>query len=93
MLSRLRMSVDDCIAEYLALGGQVFGKPRHFHQLIWPLAWLDRTKYNATKLENAIHQVLERRGERVERNGYFKSEEGLCRTLVNSILLILNSTY
>jgi len=91
MLSRLRMTVDDCIVEYLSLGGRVFGKPRHFHQLVGPLVWLERTKYDAARLENVVHEVLGRRGERVERNGHFKSEEGLCRTLVIGTLLILHS--
>ncbi len=82
MLGRLRMSVDDCIDEYLRLGGRVFGKPRHFHQLVKPLIWVDRTKYDAKIFEDVIQDVTERRG-KIGGGSRFKSEPGLCKTCVS----------
>ena len=82
MLSRFRMTVEDCITEYVNLGGRVFGKPRHFHELIKPLYWINRTKYDARKFVDVINAVTERRG---KRNGgsRFESDADLCRTLVD----------
>jgi hypothetical protein len=81
MLSRLRMPVDDCIDEYINLGGSIFGKPRHFHELIKPLYWINRTKYNADRLVRVINDVTERRGKR-DGDTRFESDADLCRTWV-----------
>jgi hypothetical protein len=82
MLSRLRMSVDDCIHEYLNLGGKVFGKPRHLYALVLPLWRFKRTKYDAEILKDVIDDVAHRHGRHNDTNNFFKSEEGLCRTSV-----------
>jgi len=82
MLSRLRMTVEDCITEYINLGGKIFGKPRHFHELVTPLFWINRTKYKAKKFVKVINDVTERRG---KRNGgsRFENDADLCRTFVD----------
>jgi hypothetical protein len=76
------MTVEDCIEEYENLGGNIFGKPRHFHELIKPLFWINRTKYDARKFVKVIQDVTERRG---KRNGgsRFESDADLCRTFVD----------
>ena len=78
------MTVDDCITEYLNLGGEIFGKPRHFHELITPLFWINRTKYDANKFVKVINDVTGRRG---KRNGgsRFENDADLCRTFVDLV--------
>ena len=79
MLGRLRMSIDDCIAEYETLGPKVFAHPRWFH-LRSPLFW-PRDKYNHRSLEKAIREVIDRRSPFVaggDKN--FTSDENRCRT-------------
>ncbi|KAH6683342.1 acyl transferase/acyl hydrolase/lysophospholipase [Halenospora varia] len=49
MLGRLRMSVDDCIREYITLGREVFAEPRSLP---------NENMFDAAKLENAIKKVL-----------------------------------
>jgi hypothetical protein len=90
MLSRLRLSVEDCISEYLTLGSQVFGSPRHFHSLSLPLIVRNRTKYNTEQLEEALEDVITRRGRSEGPNRIsFKSEnESFCKTSVNYTLEI-----
>jgi hypothetical protein len=90
MLSRLRMSVEDCISEYHTLGSQVFGSPRHFHSLSLPLIIRNRTKYNTDQLEEALEDVITRRGRSEGPNRIaFKSEnESFCKTSVNYTLEI-----
>jgi hypothetical protein len=88
MLSRLRMSVDDCIEEYLTLGGEIFGKPRHFHQLQKPLLWWNRTKYDAEVFKKVIQDVTGRRGRRGDESNRFASEPGLCSTSVIKTVII-----
>lgn len=88
MLSRLRMSVEDCISEYLRLGSRVFGTPRYFHMLSLPLIIRNRTKYDTDQLEGAIGDVITRRGRNEGPNRIaFKSEnENFCKTFVNYTL-------
>ena len=52
MLSRLRMSVDECLEEYEALGDKIFGHPRPFPNkgLMWH-------KFDHKRLEEAIREV------------------------------------
>jgi len=66
MLSRLRMTVDDCIFEYENLAGRVFGHPRLFHQTNLPTFWPNRPKYDAKAFQAVIsgpRGVTNRRGE------------------------------
>lgn len=79
MLGRLRMSIDDCIAEYETLGPKVFAQSRWFH-LRTPLFW-PRDKYDHRSLEKAIREVVDRRSPFVaggDKN--FASDENRCRT-------------
>jgi len=55
MLSRLRMTVDDCLQEYEALGGKIFGHPRPFS--IKGVLW---HKFNHRRLKKAVKQVTSR---------------------------------
>ena len=55
MLSRLRMTVDDCIEEYKSLGNKVFGHPRRMARGGFP--WY---RFNANILEKVIRDVTER---------------------------------
>jgi hypothetical protein len=82
MLSRLRMTVDDCIKEYENLAGSVFGNARVFHQTFLPTMWLQRPKYDAANLENVIKGVTSRRGEICpDHDGSpFKTGRDMCRT-------------
>ncbi|MCJ1342317.1 hypothetical protein MMC31_000499, partial [Peltigera leucophlebia] len=83
MLGRLRMSIDDCIAEYETLGPRVFAHPRLFH-LRSPLFW-PRDKYDHRSLEKAIRDVINRRSPFVAGgNKNFASDENRCRTIVLS---------
>lgn len=78
MLSRLRMTVDDCIAEYKTLGQKIFGNPRPlaFGAIMWH-------KFDHRVLQDVIEDVTARhsdRSEEFERN--FPSDKDLSRTLV-----------
>ena len=75
MLSRLRMSVDECIEEYKNLGQKVFGHPRRFalKGLIWH-------KYDYRVLEKVVRDVTARYKEESEFEVSFPSGEELCRT-------------
>ena len=78
MLSRLRMTVDDCIAEYKSLGQKIFGNPRPlaFGAILWH-------KFDYQVLEAVIRSVVARHCEKSEEYELdFPSEEDLCRTLV-----------
>ncbi|KAL8756030.1 MAG: hypothetical protein Q9184_004630 [Pyrenodesmia sp. 2 TL-2023] len=78
MLSRLRMTVDDCITEYKTLGQKIFGHPRPlaFGAVMWH-------KFDAGALEEAIQSVTARHSEKSEVDELdFPSDEDLCRTVV-----------
>lgn len=72
------MTVADCIAEYLNLGGAVFGSPRLIHAMRVPLL-TNRTKYDADMLEAAIQQVIDHH-EEPDSEKRFKSHAGSCQT-------------
>ena len=77
MLSRLRMTVDDCINEYITLGQKVFGNPRPlaFGAVMWH-------KFNHRDLEDVIKDVTRRHSEKSELDALFPSHEDFCRTIV-----------
>lgn len=58
MLSRFRMTVDDCIKEYETLGEEVFGNPRppSMKGLLWH-------KFDSKVLRRVIEEVTNRRAE------------------------------
>jgi hypothetical protein len=76
------MSVDDCLLEYRTLAGQVFGNPRPIHHAGELGVFVQRNKYATTNLENAIKDVLRRRGEEGHDHDdamQFRIPKGLCR--------------
>ncbi|KAI4118207.1 MAG: hypothetical protein LQ338_007440 [Usnochroma carphineum] len=78
MLSRLRMTVDDCIMEYKSLGQKVFGNPRPlaFGAVMWH-------KFDYRVLEAVIQDVTARHSEKNEIDELdFPSDEDFCRTVV-----------
>ncbi|KAL8690818.1 MAG: hypothetical protein Q9224_004317, partial [Gallowayella concinna] len=78
MLSRLRMTVDDCIKEYKSLGQKIFGKPRPlaFGAVMWH-------KFDHRILETVIQNVTRRHCEKDEMDELdFAFDEDLCRTVV-----------
>lgn len=88
MLGRLRMNIDDCIAEYETLGPKVFAHPRWFH-VKSPLFWI-RDKYDHRSLEKAIKEVIDRRSRFVSGGDKgFASDENRCRTYETSPRYVL----
>lgn len=78
MLSRLRMTVDDCIAEYENFGQRVFGNPRPL--ALGAVMW---HKFDHRVLQAVIESVTERHsGRNEEFDLYFPCDEELCKTLV-----------
>ena len=78
MLSRFRMSVDDCIKEYKTLGARVFGNPRPL--AIGAVLW---HKFNRRTLEAAIKDVTQRYSELGDFGGLYAMDEmgeDVCRT-------------
>jgi hypothetical protein len=80
MLSRLRMSVDECLEEYASLAEKVFGHSRwasyRFTPFFWPCA-----KYSKETLEQVVKNVVEdnlRDGE----GDCFAMNPIMCRTYV-----------
>jgi hypothetical protein len=98
MLSRLRMTVEDCIWEYENLAGRVFGNPRLFHSTFVPTWWLKRPKYDAENLEFAISGkggVTQRRGEMCLDHDRisFKTGVDTCGVYETLFLLFLDAPY
>ncbi|OTB05864.1 hypothetical protein M426DRAFT_21595 [Hypoxylon sp. CI-4A] len=84
MLGRLRMTVEDCIDEYTNLAGDVFGHPRHLHDLN-TYGLIKRCKYDTERLEQVIKDVIVRRvenGRDDHPNVRFETEPGMSRVLV-----------
>ncbi|KAL8670970.1 MAG: hypothetical protein Q9168_004518 [Polycauliona sp. 1 TL-2023] len=78
MLSRLRMTVDDCINEYKTLGQRIFGNPRPF--AFGAVMW---HKFDYRVLEEVIKNVTRRHSEKSDVDVLdFPSHEDLCRTIV-----------
>ncbi|KAL9004625.1 MAG: hypothetical protein Q9188_002567 [Gyalolechia gomerana] len=78
MLSRLRMTVDDCITEYKTLCRKVFDTRRPFSPGFAPWA-----SYNYNVLETVIEEIIARNDQYTE--GImpgFPSDGDLCKTLV-----------
>lgn len=75
MLSRLRMSVDECIEEYKTLGEKVFAHPRPLCKggFPWP-------KYDHKVLEKVIRSVTARYDKKSDFEAVFPLDEDLCRT-------------
>ncbi|KAI9666368.1 MAG: hypothetical protein M1821_004304 [Bathelium mastoideum] len=91
MLGRFRMPVSDCLHEYEALAGQIFGKPRHFPILTTLMTnQTIRSKYSYKTMEKIFKDVAKRREERFTDGAdhhaqSFRSAKGLCGTFVTSM--------
>ena len=74
MLSRFRMTVDDCITEYKTLGAKVFGNPRPMAMggILWH-------KFDHRTLETAIKDVTKRYSEPGDFGGLYPMDEDVCR--------------
>ncbi|KAE8354187.1 phospholipase [Aspergillus coremiiformis] len=59
MLGRLEMSVDECIDTYIKLMSSIFKKKRRWPVNLWGNI---RSRFDATKLESAIKDVMESHG-------------------------------
>ncbi|KAF7865472.1 hypothetical protein EAF04_006447 [Stromatinia cepivora] len=85
MLSRLRMSIDDCIQEYENLGEKIFGQPRKL-SMRGPIPW-NREKYDHRKLEEVIKDVVKRRAWKKDQitDSVYPSNPERCRTIVLAV--------
>lgn len=72
MLSRFRMTVDECIEEYKTLGKKIFGHPRRMAKGGFP--W---HRFSAKVLEDVIRAVTSRYN---VQSGVFESHYGMERT-------------
>ena len=61
MLGRLRMTVPDCIEEFKRLNAKIYRLRRWIHVQSPPLFW-PRDKYNHKILEEAIKDLVMRKG-------------------------------
>lgn len=78
MLSRLRMTVDDCITEYNTLCEKVFDTWRPFSPGFAP-----RGSYNYKVLETVVREMIARNNQYIEGTAPgFPSDGDLCKTLV-----------
>ena len=80
MLSRLRMTVDDCIEEYKSLGGQIFGHPRWM--AIGGFPW---HRYSAKVLQDVIRGVTTRHYKRSDFESLYgmeKTDKDMCQWYV-----------
>jgi hypothetical protein len=76
------MPVEDCLAEYERLAGSIFGSPRWFHEAGMFGAVRRKNKFSATNLEEAIKDVIRRRGEVAnvqDEAMLISTQKGLCR--------------
>jgi hypothetical protein len=79
MLGRLRMSIKQCIDEYIRLGKDVFGKPRWFSvRGVVPLP-IPRSAYGSVRLERWI-KALVRKAIPDEAEPLFSSPPEKCKT-------------
>ncbi|KAK4207027.1 calcium-independent phospholipase A2-gamma [Rhypophila decipiens] len=78
MLGRLRMSVDDALAQYTQFGNEVFGKARWWHER--SILWYPRAKYPSRKVRAAFKRIIMEQLERMEDgNSEAGSEERASR--------------
>lgn len=88
MLGRLRMTVRDCLDEYKALGGKVFGRPHIFTELNTGV--FRRPQYDTEELETIFREVCRRHNHEVEGNDtngciHFPFDRDLCKTYVHPL--------
>jgi hypothetical protein len=78
MVSRFRMTVDDCLQEYKTFGSEVFGRRRILSMkgVLW-------NKFNEEHLYKVIEDVTSRHCENPSVTTRFPSPKDICRTLVH----------
>ncbi|GAW17106.1 hypothetical protein ANO14919_065560 [Xylariales sp. No.14919] len=83
LLSKFRMTVEDCLGEYKDMAGVIFGHSRPFHQMNTLMSW---NKYSKKSLEKAIKEVINRRVLQVriedDTDPLFQTEIDTCRGVV-----------
>ncbi|KAK4224833.1 acyl transferase/acyl hydrolase/lysophospholipase [Podospora fimiseda] len=91
MLSRLRMPVKDCLEEFKRFASVVFAQPRDslelsYLSLITVMRLRLKTKYATSTLENAVKDLVNRRGEEpLDRDTpemMLKTPRGMCRAII-----------
>ncbi|CZR65628.1 uncharacterized protein PAC_15528 [Phialocephala subalpina] len=87
MLSRLRMTVDECLEEYTILGNEVFGRPRAKRVFIPRSLKLDSLEARTGRLERMLRTIVESKGskESVDKIDHFASRPDSCRTIVVTV--------
>lgn len=78
MLSRFRMTVDDCIKEYKTMGEKIFAKPRPFAKgaVLWH-------KYNHRALKRAVEEVTWKYSEASDFSVNYPLHEDVCKWFDN----------
>ncbi|KAJ3569778.1 hypothetical protein NPX13_g5963 [Xylaria arbuscula] len=78
LLSRFRMTVEDCLSEYETMVGIVFGNPRMLHKMN---TLTPRNKYSRKALKHAFQDVIQRRSQVVEDDTVplFQTDIDTCR--------------
>ena len=79
MLSRLRMSIHQCLKEYVKISGTVFGGQR---QRLLHLYALPKIRYDSQVLTRCVQELVERYGRLDEDpdGASFAGEEDHCKT-------------
>jgi hypothetical protein len=81
MLSRLKMSVDECIEEYREIGGEIFGRPRKELFTIPPALRYKFVTKNTLKVEQLFKGMIDcKKDTGSVDEEHFASSEGSCRT-------------
>ena len=79
MLGRLHMTVEECLEVYENLADHVFGHPRHLHIRRPP--WIPRDKYDHSRLEEIIKEIVSQRSPTGHnKTGFPQPNEDMCRT-------------
>lgn len=79
MLSRLNMSVDECIDQYVSLGARIFSAQRFS---IPPSLKYNSMKKDTRRLEEMLKNMVDSRREKVsiDEEGHFASTSDRCKT-------------
>ncbi|KAI0452792.1 FabD/lysophospholipase-like protein [Xylaria acuta] len=79
LLSRFRMTVEDCLKEYEIMAGLVFGHPKLIYSMKFGMGG---NKFRRASLERAVKKVIERRAEQRSEDYsefLFQTEIDTCR--------------
>ncbi|KAI3317965.1 FabD/lysophospholipase-like protein [Xylariaceae sp. AK1471] len=88
LLSRFRMTVEDCLQEYETMAGAIFGRPRTLHKMNTIV--VKRNKYSRKTPEKVTKEVIERRAELRDEDDpkpLFQTEIDTCRGVVLAMQL------